>query len=380
MAKTPRPLRALVVGGGIQGTSSALALRRAGLDVTVLEKAIPGAEASSAAAGILGADIECDAPGPFLELCRRSRKLYDRWARDLAKETGIDVGFTPTGTLEVEFDAAILKRHARRRAFQIRDGAARKLNAKELGALEPELDPRLAGAHYFPGDASLVPISLFRATHIAAERGGVVFRSGATVRRIVLDEGAESRPRARGVLLDDGSVLEADVVVIAAGSWTSLIEGLPLRSSAVIPARGQIVEVQSSRPLLDRVVFGAGVYLIPRRDGALLIGSTLEFVGFQKGVTAEGVRRLLTGAMELVPTLAQAEVTRSWSNFRPFTADHLPLLGTAGVDGLVIAAGHYRNGILLAPVTAELVTALALGRKPPLDLSPFDPRRDPPAA
>jgi glycine oxidase len=127
---------------------------------------------------------------------------------------------------------------------------------------------------------------------------------------------------------------------------------------------------------LSRLAFGAGCYLVPRADGHVLIGSTLEFVGFTKGVTARGVRDLLTAATKLVPDLEQAELSKTWSNFRPYTEDHLPLLGPCGIGGLVIASGHYRTGILLAPATAKIVAALALGRRPPVDISAFFPLRD----
>lgn len=180
----------------------------------------------------------------------------------------------------------------------------------------------------------------------------------------------------RGVLLEDETILEADVVVVAAGSWTPLVEGIPIGRSDVIPARGQIVELACARPPVQRLVFGAGCYLVPRADGRVLVGSTLEFVGFQKGVTAKGVRDLLTAATRVIPSLEEAEVLRTWSNFRPFTKDHLPLLGSTNVKGLILASGHYRTGILLAPATAKLVCALALGKRPALNLGAFDPLRN----
>lgn len=343
--------------------------------MTVLEKAIPGAEASSAAAGILGAGIECEHPGPLSELCQRSLALYPQFTRELHKITGLDTGYQEGGTLDLSFDAPTLRGRAQGRRAQIRAGEAKKLAKKELLELEPALSPELYGGLHYPGDARLTTTSFYRATHIAAVRAGVNFVTGTSVERVVLDENAENRARVRGVKLSAGPLLEADVVVIAAGSWTSLIDGLPLPKSAVLPARGQIVELRTQVPLLDRVVFGAGVYLVPRKDGQLLIGSTVEFVGYTKGVTARGVQELLTGALRLVPALAQAEMTGSWSNFRPFTSDHLPLIGDARVDGLILASGHHRNGILLAPITAQIVTSLALKRRIPFDLSPFDPLR-----
>ena len=149
----------------------------------------------------------------------------------------------------------------------------------------------------------------------------------------------------------------------------------PAQPARVVPARGQIVELKTSVPLLSSVVFGPDCYLVPRADGRLLIGSTLEFVGFQRGVTAGAVAKLLSAALRLVPALADAELSDSWSSFRPYTADELPLLGPSSTPGLILMSGHYRNGILLAPVSAEIVAACVLGEKPPLDLTPFAPER-----
>jgi glycine oxidase len=193
-----------------------------------------------------------------------------------------------------------------------------------------------------------------------------VFQSGAYVRRVLIEG-----ERARGVALDDGRELFARFVVVAAGSWTTLVDGVGLPRGRVVPARGQIVELEAPRPLLSSVVFGPGAYLVPRDDGRVLVGSTLEFVGYRRDVTAGAVRDLLQGAIALVPALESASLGGTWSNFRPYTKDELPLLGATKVGGLLLATGHYRNGILLAPITAEIVTALVLGKKPPLDLGAF---------
>src|SRR5690606_27799258 len=340
----------LVVGGGIMGTSCALALARRGAAVTVLEKSSPGAEASSAAAGILGAQLECTAPGPLYELCRASMRLYPSWVKQLTEDTGIDVGYRPGGTMSVVFDRAAITGAHRRFAWQAPEGSVERVGRRRLLELEPALSPALAGGVLLEEDARITPPLLYRATHSAAARAGVTFRTGAFVRR-VFTEGE----RVRGVALDDGTLLEADVVGVAAGSRTSLVEGISLGSSRVVPARGQIVELESPAPVLSRVVCGPRCYLIPRDDGRTLIGSTLEFVGYQRNVTARGVRDLLGAAIELVPALADASLRGTWSNFRPYTADHLPLIGRGALEGLLIASGHYRNGILLAPATAETI-------------------------
>ena len=340
----------VVVGGGVMGTASAWELARSGRRVLVLERSVPGAEASSAAAGILGAQVEAHAPGPLVGLARESRRLYPAWVRALERATGIDTGYRECGVLKVAFRTAELSRALTQR--------------------EPALSARLKGGLAFDGDARIEPRLLFRALHIAAARAGVVFRSGAYVRRVVTEAG-----RAVGVALDDGSVIRAAHVLVAAGSWTSLVEGLGIPPGVVVPARGQIVELETPEPLLKSVVFGPRAYLVPRDDGRLLVGSTMEFVGYLREVTAAAVRDLLTAAIELVPALGAASMKESWSSFRPYTKDELPLIGACGVPGLWLASGHHRNGILLAPVTAAIVGALVRGRRPPVALAPFAPGR-----
>jgi len=371
MARTKNQQRCVVIGGGVIGCSVAWELARHGIDVTVLERSVPGAEASSAAAGILGAQLECAEPGPLFELAVKSRALHAPWAERLGRTTGIDVEYRASGLIHLEFGAAALKRARARYAFQKRAGQrVVELGARALRERVPTLSPKAAYALHFPDDARIDPKALFRALRIAAEREGAVFRSGAYVRRVVRDG-----ERVSGVELDDASVVPATDVVVAAGSWSSLVEGAPLPSGGVVPARGQIVELLLPAPLFAPVLHGPRCYLVPRDDGRVLIGSTLEFVGYKREVTAGAVRDLLDAALELCPALAGAQLAQSWSSFRPYVKDGLPVIGATQTQGLVIATGHHRNGILLAPITAEAVGALVRGRRPRLDLSAFSPER-----
>lgn len=361
----------LIIGGGIMGTSAAWELASHGARVVVLERSVPGAEASSAAAGILGAQAEAHAPGPMAELCIASRARYAKFAAALSKETRIDVGYRECGVIRVAFERDAAKKLEREVAWQSKARqAVERLTPARLAKLEPELSPRVSGGVRFAADSRVDPKALLRALHVAALGRGVHFQSGAFVRRIKL-----TGERATGVVLDDGSELEARNVVVAAGSWTSLIDGLGLPAGRVIPARGQIVELELPSPPLSHVVFGPGAYLVPRDDGRILIGSTVEFVGYQREVTAGAVRDLLQHAIALLPALERASLRATWSNFRPYTRDELPLLGPSKIPGLFLSTGHYRNGILLAPISAEIVRATVLGQRAPVGLAAFSPER-----
>lgn len=343
----------LFVGGGIVGMASALALADEGARVCVLERGAPGGEASGAAAGILSAQIEASGAGDEADSFLASRELYPAFVERLRERSGLDVGYRRTGALRLLGGEDAEGWLGWQRAAGLR---FERWSEERLGREEPAL----AGgeALFFPDDAQVEPSRLMRALEIAAARAGVEVRRGAHVRRVVVEDG-----RARGVVLEDGSRLDAPSIVLAAGSWSTLIEGVPLPPDAVRPSRGQLVELSLGAPPLGRVVFGRGAYLVPRDDGRVVVGSTHEFVGFQREVSARGVRDLLAAATALCPALEAASFVRAWSNFRPFPAGGRPLVGASDeARGLVIATGHYRNGILLAPLTAELVRAAVRGQ------------------
>ena len=359
-----------IIGGGIMGSAVALRLAQRGVGVTVLERGIPGAEASSAAAGILGPQMEADGPGPLLDLGLMSRALYPSLAAELREATGIDVGFDRSGVLAAALDEAGEAELAQRRAWQQR----RSLNVgwltgDEARAREPALGPAIRAALVFPDDGQVNARELARAFSQAAAAAGARFLTGRYVRRVVVEDGA-----ATGVELD-GETLPAGTVVVAAGSWSGLVEGGGVPSTVVRPARGQLASIETRPPLFRHVVAVRGGYLVPRRDGTVLAGSTVEMAGFKKQVTVGGLAGILTLARTLVPALADAPVTGTWSNFRPYTEDHLPVLGATPVQGLVLATGHFRNGILLAPVTAEAIAELVATGRSAIDLAPFSVTR-----
>lgn len=357
----------VIVGGGVMGCASALALAREGASVVVLERSVPGAEASSAAAGMLAAQVEAHEPGPFLDLSVASRARFPALAEELRSLTGIDVEHRASGALKIAFDdasrasfASICEAHRR---IGLR---AELLTGPELAEREPSLGENASAALFFPDDARIDPPVYMRALRIAAEKRGARFQSGGVVRAIATSEG-----RAVGVELADGSVVRGKHVVLAAGSWSNLVADTGLPPSTIRPARGQIIELRLPSPVFRHLLFGPNAYLSPRDDGRVLVGSTLEFVGHEKRVTAGAVAKLLAGAIDLVPALGAAELVSAWSNFRPYTDDELPLLGHGAIPGLLLATGHYRNGILLSAITSEIVKDLVLGRAPSVDLTPF---------
>jgi glycine oxidase len=359
----------IVIGGGVIGLATAWPLAQAGARVLVLEKSVPGAEASSAAAGILGARVEAHGPGPMARLMEASARRHADWAVRLRDATGMDVGYRRDGILRVARDAASARALRDATRWQAGQKGVRPLVGPDARKLEPQLNPISSGV-FFERDGRIDPPAFFRALGIATKRAGVTFRSGTPVRRV-----AREGERATGVTLDDGTTLSAGAVVVAAGSWTSLIEGTTLGPRTIIPARGQIVELTSPAPLLSRIVMAPDCYVVPRDDGRSLVGSTLEFVGYRREVTAGAVRQLLNAAIDLVPALAEATLTGTWSNFRPYTADGLPLIGRGALDGLFVASGHHRTGILLAPITGEAIAGMITGARAKVALGAFAPTR-----
>ena len=355
----------LVVGAGVVGCAVAWRLQQAGVQCTVLERSLPGAEASSAAAGILAPQVEADGPGPFLDLCLASRALYPDFARELAEVAGFEVGYQASGALLTALDDGEADEARTRVAWQRQAGLeAEWLDAAALRALEPALSPSMLGAARFAGDHQVDNRLLVKALSIAAAKSGARFVA-TQVRRLI-----ESHGRVVGVMTDQGA-LHAAAVVVAAGAWTGLVPGALPDPSILRPARGQMAMVHTRAPLVRHVVFGAQGYAVPRADGRLLLGSTVEFVGFDKQVTAGGLAAILSRGIALIPAVADAPLVETWAGFRPHTTDGLPLLGAGARPGLFLASGHFRNGILLTPITAEVVRDLILERAPAVDITAF---------
>lgn len=359
----------VVVGGGVMGSAIALRLAQAGQKVLVLEKAIPGAEASGAAGGILGAQIEGEADGPLFRLCLASRRAFEGLAAELAHSTGIDIGFRRCGVMKVALAEGDLDALVEKMAWQQRlDLPVVELSGDEARKLEPGLGPNVCRALHFPEEPQVDPRRLVQALPLAAQKAGAEFRTGL-VQGIVTAGDRVVGVRFSGERIDTGSV------IVAAGAWTTSVEGIGLSKDAVVPVRGQMVKLRPSVPMLDRIVFSPKGYVVPRKDGTLLAGSTMERVGFEKKVTAAGVAGILRNVLETFPSLADAEIVETWSGLRPAPADGLPLIGKGAARGLFIASGHHRNGILLTPETARLVAEAVIAGEEPESLRPFSPTR-----
>lgn len=357
--------RILVVGGGIMGTSVGLQLARAGHQVTIVERGVPGAEASTAAAGMLAPQMEAQADGPGLSLGLHGRELYPTWTARLAAESGVDPLYVPSGALQLAFDADQLKALEAQASWQRARGLdATLLSPEEARRLEPALTPAIAGALHLPKEAQVDPVRLMRALTLAATRAGCTFTSGL-VRGLTERSGA-----CVGVDLD-GQQLAADTVIVAAGAWTPLVAGAGVTGDTVRPMRGQMAELDPRVPLHRCLLKSPLGYLVPRQDGRVIAGSTMEFAGYDKSVTVEGLGKLLAMAQRVVPSLGTAPVTGSWSGLRPWTQDTKPIIGFGHLKGLVLATGHFRNGILLAPITALLVEQLLTGTQPAVELAAF---------
>ncbi|WP_405013738.1 glycine oxidase ThiO [Kitasatospora sp. NBC_01539] len=373
----------LVIGGGIIGLGVAWRAAQHGLSVTLVDPA-PGGGAAQVAAGMLAPVTELQyGEEPLLRLGMASNERYAAFAAELTEVTGLDTGYRETGTLAVALDSDDREELRELHAFQARLGlTSHWLTGRECRRLEPMLAPGVRGGLHVTGDHQVDGRRLARALVEACTRAGVAFER-ALAAELLLDG-----DRAVGARTDAGTVCPAGRVVLAAGSRSHLLPGLPPGVlPPVRPVKGQVLRLHvppAYRPFLARnvraVVRGQHVYLVPRADGELVIGATTEEQGHDTTVTAGGVYELLRDAHALVPGLTELPLVETGAGLRPGSPDNAPLLGPTALPGLVAATGHYRNGVLLTPVTADLVGAyLATGRVPDL-AAPFSPDRFRPKA
>lgn len=367
----------LIAGGGVVGLALARALAVRGARVCVVERGRVGAEASWAAGGMLAPQSEADASDPFFELACASRAAYPAFAETLLAETGIDIELDRTGTLYLAFDEADERELVRRHAWQTQSGfAVERLTGAEARTLEPQLATRVRAALKFPDDGQVENRRLLAALRRALDVYGVPMLEQTEVTAV---RGRDER--ATGVLTTQGFIAAA-AVVIACGAWSSLVpvEFVPARAEGassvpqVEPVRGQMLCFAAEPPLVRHVIYTPRGYLVPRRDGRMLAGSTSERAGFTKAVTAAGLKAITTHALEIAPAVAELPLVDAWSGLRPHGVHDWPVLGASPVaPNLFFAVGHYRNGILLAPHTADLLAELIITHNTPRALAPFMP-------
>ena len=359
----------IVFGGGIIGAALAEELARRGQRVAVLERGRIGQEASTAAAGILSAQMDLPRPGPFFELCQAARQMYPRWVEHLERRSGTPVGYHVDGILYLAMTGHEEHAMERRARWQKKAGLrVERWSPKEVKRQEPAVDGTLKRGFHFPTEAQVDNVALMRALAIAARKAGVELREEQAVRRPLIRGG-----RVHGVETDRGA-LESPVVVNCLGSWAAMGGAFPV-PLAIEPSRGQMLAFRGPRRLVRRAVMSERAYVVQRRDGRLLVGSTVERVGFEKALTLEGIHGILGGLRQFTSALDQCAFLEAWAGLRPYTTDRLPIVGATSIEGLYVATGHFRHGILLAPITAHLMAELILRGRTAFDLAPFTPRR-----
>ena len=369
----------VIVGGGVIGLSIAYALAREGHCPTVLDRREPGREASWAGAGLIPPVGDPDTAHPtakshpLVALRSWSARLYPDWAAALHDETGIDPGFRRTGGVDVAWtdreDEALRAAAGQWRAEGI---ACERIPPGEFARVEPALNPELRSVYYLPDRAQVRNPRLLRALVEAASRRGAALEPHRGAERFMIEGG-----RIVAVRTTAGEI-PCGLAIVAAGAWSGgLLEPAGVRVPTP-PIKGQIVLLKGDRPLLRRVVEHGKNYLVPRDDGRILVGATEEDTGFDARPTVLGARGLLDEALRLCPVLGRAAVEMTWAGLRPGSVDTRPYIGPApGIENLIVATGHKRAGLQLAPATAELVVDLVLRRPPRLDLAPFRPDRTP---
>jgi glycine oxidase len=359
-ASNPSKPNVAIIGAGVIGLAIAWRLAALGVAVRIFDRGAAGAGASHAAAGMLAACAEAE-PGEeaLVALGRESQARWPAFAAELLAASGIDVELRPEGTLLLALTADDQARLTHQLVFQQKLGLPLQwISASDTRRREPHLAGKLAGAVFSPEDTQVDNRKLVAALRVAAEAAGASVSEYQPVSAISSRGG-----RVDGIILGDDTKVAADVVVLAAGAWARSIEGVDAKlRPPVRPIKGQMLALRmdAAAPLLSHVVWAPGAYLVPRRDGRLLVGATVEEKGYDTSLTAGGILTLLEAAWRAVPAIEELAIDEMWVGHRPGSRDDAPILGAGPVDGLIYATGHHRNGILLAPITAHAIARLIL--------------------
>ncbi|MFB3920795.1 MAG: glycine oxidase ThiO [Terriglobia bacterium] len=376
-SNSPRTADVIVIGGGLIGSAVALRLAQARLRVCVLDRGQPGAEASTAAAGMLAPQGEMVNPDAFFEFCAASRDLYPDFVNEIEELSGTNVGYRRDGTLLVAItDAECKELEAVHRVQSGLGLPIEKLARRGGDAIHGRvkgLSKEIRAALFIPGDHWIDNERLTLAAINACRKLGVVFCPGRPVTRFNVKEGRVESVEA-AYIAGGASTLAAEHFVLAAGCWSCELVaplGIKLRME---PCHGQMMEFEADEDL-PLVVRAGHHYLVPRAGKRVLAGTTAEYIGFNKAVTGGGLRSILEGTGRFTPFVKGLRFRRAWSGLRPDTEDHLPILGRGEIPNLYFATGHFRNGILLAPITAQVISELILGKPAPFPLEGYSPAR-----
>jgi glycine oxidase len=360
---------AAIAGGGVIGGAIALELARAGMRVGVFDRQQPGQEASWASAGILSPAPESPGMIAMVPLGKKSLSMYPEFVAQVEEISGKSTGFRAEGTLEALFSGDTKAELSTIIALHHGLGLqAEALRAEDARELEPALSDDVEAAVLRPEECSVDNRALTNAVLEAAWRSGTEIFSDNGVKGIWREEN-----RCAGLILQNEKV-EAKWTIVAAGCFSAAIEGVAAYAP-VRPARGQMISLRADEVKMRRVLWSEHIYLVPRNDGRILAGATVEYVGFDKRNTAGGIEKMLSAAIELAPGLANARMEETWAGLRPDSPDHLPILGPTDLDGLLMATGHFRSGILLTPITARLIREWITEQQVSVDWDRFSPLR-----
>ncbi|WP_255298584.1 glycine oxidase ThiO [Brevibacillus dissolubilis] len=362
----------LIIGGGVIGLSLAYELGRRGAKVTLLEQGEWGGQASSAAAGMLAPLKEYKEPGANLDLGMKSLQMYPEWVRELRELSGVDPQLAMRGVMTIAMDESEAKMWHDKYQWQKAAGyPVEWVGQEDLRKLEPALNPDTLGAIYSPTEGDVNNVLLLQALLLACQKIGVQLIQGAVATKLLT---GHNETKIRGVETTQGK-LYAEQTIITAGAWAGVIAGWLGLTVPIFPVRGQIAAVSAGSLELRHVIFGAQGYLVPKQDNRIVIGATEDQAGFRREVSMAGLASVLTSVLPYVPSIGEATFLRAWAGLRPGTVDGLPMLGPIGdYEGLAMASGHYRNGILLSPVTARTMADwLLTGDRS--GLTPFLPER-----
>jgi glycine oxidase len=360
----------IIAGGGIIGGAIAFELARQKLRVLVIDRQAPGQEASWAAAGMLSPAPDSADAIPLVPLGSASLKIYPEFVSAVESASEMSAGFRPYGAIEILFGTDAESKLAVTIAQHQKLGLDTEiLHVEDAAVLEPHINREIRAAALMRSDAAVDNRAFTAAILRAAELTGVEFRANSSVEKLKL----EGQGKCIGVIVE-GEEISAKHVVIAAGFASGSIEGIA-QYAPTVPIRGQMVALQSAQVDLHRVIRSERGYIVPRGNGRCVTGSTIENVGVEKRVTPQGISKILSAAVEMIPALKDAAIVETWCGLRPDTPDHLPSLGPTDIEGLLIATGHFRNGILLAPITAKLIAEWITSRRTSANWEAFSPMR-----